>query len=92
MIKSRRRWAGHATHMGDMRNAYSSLILKPEWKRQLRRLWHIWEDNIRMDLREIGWEGTDCIHLAQDGDHWWALVNTVTNVWTPQKVGNFFTR
>jgi hypothetical protein len=36
-----------------------------------------------MDLREIGWEGVDWIHLAQDSDRWWAVVNTVTNLMIP---------
>jgi hypothetical protein len=36
-----------------------------------------------MDLRETGWEGVDCIHLAQDRDQWWALVNTVLILWAP---------
>jgi hypothetical protein len=45
--------------------------------------WKIWEDNIRMDLMERGWEGVDWIHLAQDRDQWWALVNTAMNVWVP---------
>jgi hypothetical protein len=40
-------------------------------------------DNIGMVLREIGWEGVDWIHLAQDRDQWWALVNTVINLWVP---------
>jgi hypothetical protein len=42
-----------------------------------------WEDNTEMDLREIGWEGVNWIHLAQDRDQWWALVNTVMNLWVP---------
>jgi hypothetical protein len=42
--------------MRDMRNAYKILVRKPEGKRPLRRSWHIWEDNIRMDLRERGWK------------------------------------
>jgi hypothetical protein len=42
-----------------------------------------WDDNIRMDLREIGWEGVDWIHLAQDRDQWWTLVNTVMNLRIP---------
>jgi hypothetical protein len=47
------RWAGHVAHMGDMRNAYKILVEKLEGKRQLKRPWHKWEDNIRMDLSEI---------------------------------------
>jgi hypothetical protein len=41
------------------------------------------EDNIRMDLREVGWEGVDCIHLAQDGDRWRAPMSTVINILVP---------
>jgi hypothetical protein len=40
-----------------------------------------WEDNIKMDLKETGWEGVDCIHVAQDRDRWRALVNMVMNLW-----------
>jgi len=63
-------WVGHVTCMGEMRNAYKILVRKPEEKRQLR-----WKDNIWMDLRETGGEGMNWIHLAQDRDQWWALVN-----------------
>jgi hypothetical protein len=51
-----------------------------EGKRPLRRPRSRWEDNIRMDLREIGWGGIDWIDLAQDRDKWRALVNTVMNL------------
>jgi hypothetical protein len=47
-----------------MRNAHSIFVGKPEGKRPLRRPEHRWDDNIRMDLREIGWVGVDWIHLA----------------------------
>jgi hypothetical protein len=53
---------------------------KPEGKRSLRRPKRRWEDNIRMDLREIGWQGVDWIHLAQDKDQLQAAVNTVMNL------------
>jgi hypothetical protein len=56
---------------------------KPEGKRPLGRPRHRWEDNIRMDLRGIGWGGMDWIDLAQDRDQWRALVNTVMNLWVP---------
>jgi hypothetical protein len=49
------------------------------------------EDKIRMDLREIGWEGVNWIHLAQDKDQRWAAVNTVKNHQVLQKEGNFLT-
>jgi hypothetical protein len=48
-----------------------------------------WEDNIKTDLREIGWGVTGCIHLAQDRDHWRALVNTPMNLWVPYNVEKF---
>jgi hypothetical protein len=60
-----------------MRNAYKFVIGKSEGKRPLGRRRRRWEDNIRMDLRELGCEDVDWIHLAQDRDQWWALVNTV---------------
>jgi hypothetical protein len=50
---------------------------KPEVKRRLGRSRRIWEDNIRMDLRERGWEGVDRMHVTQDRDKWQALSNTV---------------
>jgi hypothetical protein len=50
---------------------------------------HRWEDNIKMDLREVGWEGMDWSDLAQDRARWWALVNVVMNLRVPQNVGNF---
>jgi hypothetical protein len=49
------------------------------------------KNNIRMNLREMKWEVVDCIHLAQDSDQWQSLVNTVTNLQVPEKVGNFLT-
>jgi hypothetical protein len=52
--------------MGEMRREYRILVEKPEGKRLVRRPDRGWEDNIRTDLREILWEGVDCIHLDQD--------------------------
>jgi len=69
--------------MGDMRNAHNILIGKPEGKRPLGRPRSRWEGNIGMDLREIGWESVDWIHLAQDRDQWLALMNTVMNLRFP---------
>jgi hypothetical protein len=66
VIKSRRmKWAGHAACMGKMRNAYKVLVGKSEGKRPLRRPRHIWEDNISMNFRDIGWEVMEWIHLTQ---------------------------
>jgi hypothetical protein len=53
---------------------------KPEGKRSLGRPRHRWVDNIKIGLREIGWDGMDCINLAQDRDQWRALVNMVMNL------------
>jgi hypothetical protein len=64
-----------------MRNAYNILIGEPEGKRPLGRPRHRWEDNIKMDLKEMGWEGVDWLHVAEDRDQWWALVNMIENVW-----------
>jgi hypothetical protein len=49
------------------------------------------EDDIRMDLKDIGWEGVGCIHLAQDRDQWRARVNTLKNIRVPYKAENFLT-
>jgi hypothetical protein len=56
VIKSRRmRWAGHVARMGEGRGAYRSLVWRPEGRRPLGRPRHRWEDNIKMDLQEVGW-------------------------------------
>jgi hypothetical protein len=52
-------------------------------KRSLGRPVHSWEDNIRIDLREIGLEGVDWIHLSKNRDHWWALLNTLMDLQVP---------
>jgi hypothetical protein len=65
---------------GERRGVYRVLVGKPERRRSLGRLRRRWEDNIKMDLREVGWGGTDWINLAQDRDRWWTLVNMVMNL------------
>jgi hypothetical protein len=81
VIKSRRlRLAGHVACMGERRGAYRALVGKPEGRRPLGRPRHRWEDNIKMDLREVGCGGADWIDLAQDRDMWWALVYTMMNL------------
>jgi hypothetical protein len=84
IIKKRRmRWAGHVARMGEKRNAYRLLVGKPEGKIPLGRPRRGWVDNIRMDLREVGWSDVDWIGLAQDRNRWRALVNTVLNLRVP---------
>jgi hypothetical protein len=69
--------------MVDERDVYRILVGKPEGKRPLGRPKCRWEDNIRMDLQEVGWWGMDWIKLAQDRDMCWALVNAVMNLRVP---------
>jgi hypothetical protein len=69
--------------MGEKRHAYRILVGKPEGKRPLGRPRRIWVDNIKMNLREIGGDGVDWIDMAQDGDQWRVLVNTVLNLLVP---------
>jgi hypothetical protein len=59
------------------------LVVKPDGKEPLRRRRHKWEVNIRMDLREIGWEALDWIYLTHNRNQWWAVVNTVINLLLP---------
>jgi hypothetical protein len=60
MIRSRTmRWAGHVARMGEKRNSYRMLVGKPEGKRPSGRPRHRWVDNIKIDLRETGWDGMD---------------------------------
>jgi hypothetical protein len=74
---------------GEMRSAYKIVVGKPEEKRKLRRPRRRWEDNIRMDIGEIGWDGMEQIHLSQDRNQWRALLNTVIYLRVPKFVGKF---
>jgi hypothetical protein len=79
MIESRRmRWAGHVARMGEKRNAYRILVGNPEGKRPLGRPRLRWVNNIKMDLREIRWDGMDW-----DRAQWRALVSAVMNFRVP---------
>jgi hypothetical protein len=69
--------------MGEKRNIYRVLVGKPEGRRPLCRFRHRKVDNIKTNLREIGWGSMDWIDLAQDRDQWWALVCMVMNLWVP---------
>jgi len=80
VIKSKRmRWAGHVARMKKRIGVYRALVGKPEVKGPRRR----WEDNIKMDLQDLGCGGMDWIELAQDRDRWRALVNAVMNLRVP---------
>jgi hypothetical protein len=84
MMKSRRmRWAGHVARMGEKRNAYRILVGNSEGKRPLGKSRRRWVDNIKMDLRKIGWDDIDWIDLIQNRDQWRALVNAVMNLRVP---------
>jgi hypothetical protein len=83
ITSGRMRWAGHVARMGEGRGVYGVLVGKPEGKRPLRRPRGRWEDNIKMDLREIWIAGANWIQLAQDRVQWWAFVNTVVNLRVP---------
>jgi hypothetical protein len=77
--------------MGEGRGAYRMLVGRPEGRRPLGRPRHRWEDNIRMDLQEMGWWGMALIDMAQDRDRWRALVSAVMNLRVLQNAGNFST-
>src|SRR5215469_17456911 len=89
VVKSRRmRWAGHVARIGEGRDVHRVLVGKPEGKTPLGRPRRRWEDNIKMDLEEVGGRG-DCMELAQNRDRWRALVNTVMNFRGSTKCGEF---
>jgi hypothetical protein len=77
------RWAGHIACIGEGRCVYRVLAGRSEGKRPLGRLRRRWEDNINMDLREIGIDGANWIQLAQDRVQWRAFVNTIMNLRVP---------
>jgi len=77
------RWAGHVARMGEGRGVYRVLVGKPEGKRPLGRPRRKWEDNIKIDLQEVGCGVMDWIELAQDRDRLRALVSAVMNFRVP---------
>ena len=84
VVKLRRmRWAGHVARMGENRGVHRVLVGKPEGKRPLGRPRRRWEDNIKMDLQEVGKGRGDGMELAQDRERWRALVGMVRNFRVP---------
>jgi hypothetical protein len=84
VIKSRTvRWAGHVERMGEGIGVCRVLVGRPEGKRPQGRPRRRWEDNIKMELSEIGVDGANWIRLAQDTVQWRAFVNTVMNLRVP---------
>jgi hypothetical protein len=84
VIKSRgMRWVEHVTCMGEGRGVHRVLVGRPECKKSLGRSRHRWEDNIRLDLREMGIGGANWIHMAQDRVQWLAFVKTMMNLQIP---------
>jgi len=76
-------WAGHVARMAEGRGVYRVLVGRPEGKRSLGRPRHRWEDNVNIDVRDIGIDGTNWIRLAQDKVWCWAFVSMVMNLQVP---------
>jgi hypothetical protein len=92
VIKSRRLgWVEHVARMGEGRDVYRVLVGKPEGKRPLGRPRGRWEDNINLELREIGIDRTNWIRLAQDRVQWRTFVSTAMNLRVPQRKQDILT-
>jgi hypothetical protein len=84
VVKSRRmRWVGHVARIVEEREVHRVSVGKPKGKRPLGRPRHRWDDNIKMDLQEVGGCRGDWMELVQDRDEWRALVSTVKNLRVP---------
>ena len=81
------RWAGHVAHMEERRGVYRVLVGKSKGKIPLERPRRGWEDNIKMDLQEVGCGGMDWIEVAQDRDRWREFVNAVMKLRFPKMRG-----
>ena len=77
------RWAGYVARKGERRGVYRDVAGKTDGKRPLRRPRRGWENNIKMELQEVGCGGMDWIELAQDSDRWQVHVNAVMNLQAP---------
>ena len=80
------RWVGHVDRMEEGRSAFKILTVAPTGKRPLRRPRRRWEENIRMDLKEIGIHTGNRVDSAQDSYYWRALVNAAFNLWASQDI------
>jgi hypothetical protein len=80
---SRMRWVVYVARMGERRHVYKVLVGKSEGKRPLGRLRRRWEDNIKVDLQEVGCEGMDWIDVVQNRDRWQALVKAIMKIRPP---------
>ena len=88
VAKSRRmRRAGHVARVVQGIRVYRVLVAKPEGKRPLGRPRRRWDDNIKMNLQEVGGGCGDWMEMAQDRDRWRALVSTVMNLWVQKMRG-----
>ena len=77
------RWAGYVARMRERKGVNRVLVGKPEGKRSLGRRRSRWQDNIKMDVEDVGCGGMDWMELDQGRDRWWALVNVVMNLRVP---------
>ena len=73
----------HVAHMRERKGICGVVMGRPEGKRPLGKPRHRWEDNIKVDLKEIGWKGLDWIDLTQDRDRWLAIMNMIKNLCVP---------
>jgi hypothetical protein len=80
-MSRRMSWTGHVARIVKGRTVCRVLVGRPEVKSPLERPRCRWEDNIKIDLQEVGCGGMDWTQLAQDRDRWWAVVSVVMNVW-----------
>ena len=85
------RWAGYIARMGERRSACRVLVGKREGKKPLVKPSHRWEDNIKMDLQDVGLGGVSWIDLARNRGRWRAFVKAAMNLRVPSNVGNFLT-
>jgi hypothetical protein len=84
VIKSRKlRWTGHVARMEEGRSAFKILTCQPIGKKPLGRPRRRWEDNIRMDVKEVGINMRNWVDSAHDRDYWRALKNAALNLWIP---------